>query len=102
MLLAGGFAVGGLLGGWLVSRHVISDRGLRVMFSFFLLYVAGNMLFRSENRVQAALKTAVILAGFGVMYVGARVLGRRLERRLDLPEVYRRRLSAPLPPDYEI
>src|SRR5689334_407622 len=57
MLLAAGFAAGGWLGGQLVSRHVVSDRGLRVMFAFFLLYVAGNMLFRSEARVLAALKT---------------------------------------------
>jgi hypothetical protein len=60
------------------------------------------MLFRSENRVQAALKTAVIIAGYGIIYASARLLARRLERRLDLPESYRARLAAPLEPDYEI
>jgi len=102
LLLAAGFAVGGYFGGWFANRHVVSDRFLRVMFAFFMLYVAGNMLFRSENRVQAALKTAIIMIGFGVIYACARVLARRFEARLDLPEIYRKKLAAPLAPDYEI
>ena len=51
---------------------------------------------------KAALKTAVIIVGYGIIYGSARVLARKLERRLDLPETYRARLSAPLETDYEI
>ena len=102
MLLAAGFAVGGYFGGWLANRHFISERFLRVMFSFFMLYVAGNMLFRSEDRVRAALKTTLIMLAFALTYAFARMLGRRLETRLNLPETYRAKLGAPLTPDYEI
>jgi uncharacterized membrane protein YfcA len=102
MLLAAGFAVGGYFGGWFANSAIVSERFLRILFSFFMLYVAGNMLFRSENRVQAALKTTVLMIGFGVIYVCARVLAKKLEAKLNLPEIYRRNLSAPLPPDYEI
>ena len=102
MLLAAGFAVGGYFGGWFANSAYVSERFLRVMFSFFMLYVAGNMLFRSENRVQAALKTAMVMIGFAVIYVCAKVLAKKFEAKLDLPETYRRNLSAPLPPDYEI
>jgi uncharacterized membrane protein YfcA len=102
LLLAAGFAVGAYVGGVIANSHWVSERGLRVLFAFFMLYVAGNMLFRSENRVQAALKTAVIIVGFGVVYVGARALARRIEARMDIPETYRARLGAPLAPDYEI
>ncbi len=104
LLLAAGFAIGGYLGGAIANSRIVAenDRWLRILFALFLLYVAGNMLFRSENRVQAALKTAVIIVGYGIVYGGARLLARRLERRLDLPETYRARLSAPLEPDYEI
>jgi uncharacterized membrane protein YfcA len=102
MLLAAGFAVGGYFGGWFANRHFVSDRFLRVLFAFFMLYVAGNMLFRSEDRVRAGLKTVVIMVGFAIMYLGARMLGRRLETKLNLPEVYRSKLGAPLTPDYEI
>src|SRR5439155_13259405 len=75
MLLAAGFAVGGYFGGWFANTHYVSERYLRVMFAFFMLYVAGNMLFRSENRVRAGLKTAAIMIAFAAVYAGARLLG---------------------------
>jgi uncharacterized membrane protein YfcA len=102
MLLAAGFAAGGYFGGWFANTQYVSERALRVMFAFFMLYVAGNMLFRSEDRVRAGLKTVVIMVGFAIIYLGARLLGRRLETKLNLPEVYRSKLGAPLTPDYEI
>jgi uncharacterized membrane protein YfcA len=103
VFLACGFAVGGYFGSWLANSRFVSERGLRILFAVFLLYVAGNLLFRSENRVVAGLKTAGVIAGYGVVYVGARMLGRRIERGLDVGEVYRRRIAgAPLAPDYEI
>jgi len=101
-LLAAGFAVGGYFGGWFANRHFVSERFLRVLFAFFMLYVAGNMLFRSEDRVRAALKTTLIMLAFALTYAFARMLGRRLETRLNLPETYRSKLGAPLTPDYEI
>jgi uncharacterized membrane protein YfcA len=102
MLLAAGFAIGGYFGGWFANRHFISERFLRVMFAFFMLYVAGNMLFRSEDRVRAAMKTILIMLIFALTYAGARLLGRRLETKLNLSETYRAKLGAPLTPDYEI
>src|SRR5439155_23743740 len=75
MLLAAGFAIGGYVGGWFANTHYVSERFLRVMFAFFMLYVAGNMLFRSENRVRAGLKTAAIMIAFAAVYAGARLLG---------------------------
>lgn len=102
MILAAGFAIGGYFGGWFANSAYVQERYLRVLFAFFLLYIAGNMLFKNENRVQAAIKTTVIMVGYGVIYLAARALARRLETKLDLPETYRSKLSAPLPPDYEI
>ena len=102
MLLAAGFAVGGYFGGWFANRHFVSERFLRVMFAFFMLYVAGNMLFRSEDRVRAAMKTILIMLAYALAYAGARLLGRRLETKLNLSETYRSKLGAPLTPDYEI
>ena len=101
-LLAAGFAVGGYVGGRLVATGLVPERALRVLFAFFLLYIAGNLLFRSENRVRAALKTVVVMTGYATVYAGARVLGRKLESKLDLPELYRSKLATPLAPDYEI
>jgi len=101
-LLALGFAIGGWLGGWLANSGFLSERFLRVTFALFMLYVAGNMLFRSENRVMAALKTSLLMAGFVIVYAAARLIGRRLERQMNMTEEYRKRLSAPLAPDYEI
>src|SRR4051794_39256459 len=50
-LLAVGFTGGALVGSVLVTKHIIPASILRPLFAFFLLYVAGNMLFRSEGRV---------------------------------------------------
>ena len=102
---AGNVSVGAaawLAAGWLANSGVLSERLLRVTFALFMLYVAGNMLFRSENRVAAALKTGLLMLGFAAVYAGARLLGRRLERRMEMTEEYRKRLGAPLAPDYEI
>mgnify|MGYP000967012574 CR=1 FL=1 len=103
MIMAGGFAVGAFGGAWLATRGVISERGLRMFFVGFLLYIAGNMLFRGERRVWAALCTVCLVASYAVAYVALRAVGRRWERTLNLPEQYRKQLEQPTPaPEYEI
>lgn len=100
--LAAGFAAGAFVGAWLASRGVISERALRLFFVGFLLYIAGNMLFRSERRVWAALCTVGLAMAYALSYVALRALGRRWERKLDLSETYRARLDEPTAPEYEI
>lgn len=104
LTMALGFALGALGGAWLATRGVISERALRLLFVAFLLYIAGNMLFRAERKVWAALCTVGLAAAYGVAYLALRVVGRRWERALDLPEAYRAHLDAPAPspPEYEI
>ena len=105
-LLALGFAAGAYVGAVLVTRKIIPAQALRPIFSFFLLYLAGNMLFRSEARVAAVLHTLVKAAGlmliYAISFLGLRWLGKRWERSLSITEIYRQRLDRPLPPDYEI
>lgn len=102
MTLAVTFAVGALVGAWIVSRGWISERGLRVLFVAFMLYVAGNMLFRGERRVWAALATVGIAAVYGAAYFALRAMGRKWEKELCLPDTYRERLLSAVTPDYEI
>ena len=105
-LLALGFAAGAYVGAVLVTRKIIPAQTLRPIFSFFLLYLAGNMLFRSEGRVAAVLHTLLKTAGlmmlYAISFLGLRWLGKRWERTLSVTEIYRQRLDRPLPPDYEI
>jgi uncharacterized membrane protein YfcA len=106
LLLALGFVFGAYLGAVLVTRKIIPDEMLRRVFAFFLLYLAGNMLFRSEGRVAAALfsllKTGVLMLAFAASFFLFRWLGKRWEKSLSISEIYRERLEGPLPPDYEI
>lgn len=102
LLMASGFALGAYAGAWLTTRGVLSERALRLCFVAFLLYVAGNMLFRSERRVWAALCTVGLAVSYGAAYLALRAVGRRWERTLDLPASYRKHLDAPAPPEYEI
>ena len=62
-VLAVGFALGAWFGGWLVTTGRIPERALRHLFVFFMLYVAGSMLFRSDRRVWAAAKTIAPVVG---------------------------------------
>jgi hypothetical protein len=102
LTMAAGFALGAYGGAWLASRGVVSERTLRLMFVGFLLYIAGNMLFRGERRVWAALCTVGLAAVYGITYLAMRALGRRWERSLNLAESYRARLDEPMAPEYEI
>jgi hypothetical protein len=102
MVMAAAFSVGALGGASLAARGLIPERALRLFFVGFLLYIAGNMLFRSERRVWAALCTVGLAAAHGVAYVTLRALGRRWERKLELSEVYRAQLGEPTAPEYEI
>ncbi len=104
LTMASGFSLGAFGGAWLATRGVVPERAMRTLFAVFLLYIAGNILFRGERRVWAALGTLGVAAAYGASYLALRALGRRWERALDLPQEYRRRLDAPAapPPEYEI
>lgn len=102
MIMAAAFSVGAAAGAWVVTRGWVSERALRVVFVTFLLYLAGNMLFRGERRVWAALCTLGLGGAYGLAYVVLRALGRRWERDLRLPTLYREQLGAPMAPEYEI
>src|SRR5688500_13539134 len=58
---AAGFAMGAYLGGQFVARGAVPEGMLRVLFALFMLYVAGNILFRGEPRVRAATATVAVL-----------------------------------------
>ena len=101
-LLACGFAVGAFFGGRWVNSGAIPSGALRMMFAFFLLYVAGNIIFQSDPRVWAVIKTAVLMIGAGVSYVAMRAIGRRMEKRWSARETFMSTLQHPHRPDYEI
>jgi uncharacterized membrane protein YfcA len=102
MCLAIGFALGAYVGGRLVNTGVIPTAALRMLFAFFLLYVAGNIIFQSDVRVWATIKTAMLIFGTGVIYLALRAIGKRMEKRLSPHEAFASALQQPLRPDYEI
>jgi len=67
-----------------------------------LLYVAGRMLFRTGGRARAALETALLMGAFLCSYAVMRLLGHKLKRMPNWPEVYRQRQREPFDYDYEI
>jgi uncharacterized membrane protein YfcA len=102
MYLAIGFAIGAYVGGRWVNSGVIPSGALRMLFAFFLLYVAGNIIFQSDPRVHALIKTATVMLGAGAIYLALRTIGRRMEKRLSPHETFASALQQPLRPDYEI
>jgi uncharacterized membrane protein YfcA len=102
MLMAAGFAAGAAVGAYAVTKGWVSERALRYVFVAFLLYIAGNMLFRGERRVWAALCTVGLGSAYTVVYWAMRALGKRWERDLRFTTLYKQQLDTPMAPEYEI
>src|SRR3954463_573708 len=62
MLLAGGFAVGGYIGGVIVNHKWIDEVMIRRLFILLLLYVIGRMVWRSDPEIRATTKTLILMA----------------------------------------
>ena len=101
-LLACGFAVGAYVGGRLVNSGAIPRDTLRMLVAFFLLYVAADILIRSDKYVWAVIKTGAVLAGVAVGHVTLRLVGKRVARTLTPREIFADAIEHPLRPDYEI
>ncbi|MEI8197534.1 MAG: TSUP family transporter [Phycisphaerae bacterium] len=101
-LLALGFLLGGLLGGWLVNARVIQPIVLRIGLALFLIYFAGSLLFRSGGRARAALEACLLVAAFALVYVVLRLLGRHWMRMPGGRELYLRRRAQSGSGDYQI
>jgi uncharacterized membrane protein YfcA len=102
LLLGAAFMIGAWLGALLVTSGRVPDRVLRVGFALFIIYVAGNMLFRSERRVWAVVQTLMLVGAFALAQVLFRMIGKRWDRGLAADAEYQRRVRASLAPDYEI
>jgi len=101
-LLAAGFAIGAYLGARTVVSGVVPEGPLRALFAFFMLYVAGHILFREEPRVRAVTATLAMLGLAFVARLGLKRLGRRWEKLPPAAQVYREQMTHPFEPDYEI
>ncbi|MCC7408030.1 MAG: sulfite exporter TauE/SafE family protein [Phycisphaeraceae bacterium] len=100
-VLALGFAAGAWLGALMVGWGWIPEAVLRRLFACFMVYVAMNMLFRSDARVWAALATVVIVASATAVYMFCRLMGRQWERQSAV-SVFRERAARPMAYDFEI
>lgn len=102
LVLMVGFGCGAWIGAKWANAPWMSAEHLRTGFAFFILVMAGLMLFRSEPIVRTAAYTLGIVGAYAVAYVALRLVGRKLERSPDAGEIYRARMSRPFAPDYEI
>lgn len=103
IFLALGFSIGAFLGSKAVNQQLVSTETLRLLFAFFLLYVAGSIIFRqTSSTVWATVKTGLMMGFFAVGYVLALLIGKRLARRFSAREAFVSNLSKPVAPDYEI
>ena len=98
-LLAVGFAAGAYFGGRWGNSGVVPVGTLRLLFAFFLLYIAGSIIFQSDARVWAVIKTVGVMLIMGVTFVLLRAVGRRMEKRLSSREVFASALRQPRRPD---
>lgn len=90
-LLALGFLVGGLVGGWLVNNRIIPALVVRIGLALFLIYFAGNLLFRSGGRARAALEACLLVAVYAAVYGVMRLLGHHWTRMPRGRDIYLQR-----------
>ena len=103
LLLAAAFAIGAYVGGRVVIAGFVPENVLRLLFVFFMLYVAGVMLFRNDPVVRAVSGALAISAAYAVAYFVMRRLGRKWdEAPVSVAQEYRQRRKEPFSPDYEI
>ena len=101
-LLGLAFMFGAWAGALLVTSGKFPERTLRIGFALFIIYVAGNMLFRSERRTWAVFQTLLLVAAFALAHLLFRMIGKRWDRELSADKEYQRRVRGAMAPDYEI
>jgi uncharacterized membrane protein YfcA len=101
-LLGVAFMFGAWGGALLVTSGKIPDRALRIGFALFVIYVAGNMLFRSERRTWAVAQTLMLVAAFALVNLLFHMIGKRWDREWSADKEYQRRVGSAMEPDYEI
>jgi uncharacterized membrane protein YfcA len=100
-LLAVSFAAGAWLGSIGVNKGWVSDAALRRLFAFFLLYVAGRILFQ-EPKARAAAATVGLMLGYAGTYAAAGLLARRWEHAPAAHTIYQQKVQRPAAHDFEI
>ena len=100
--LACGFAAGAYLGALLVNRDLINPAALRIAFVLLLIYVAARILFHPGGRATTALEVSLLFAGFAIIHVIMRLLGRNWKPKSGWPRMKTREQKFPLDHDYEI
>jgi uncharacterized protein len=101
-LLAIGYLGGAFLGSQIALSEVISQAMLQRVFGLFMIYVAFNMIFKSEEHAWATV-VAILTAGLAwLVFLGARTLGKRLARPAPVHATLQKRLTQPIEREYDI
>lgn len=101
-LIAAGFVIGAFAGATLVNQGWINRHALRITFALFLVYVAANMLFRKGGHARSAIEVTVMIAGFAMVYLIMRMVGKRYRDMPHWGEIYRSKLKRSVPYDFDI
>ena len=101
-LLAAGFAIGAYAGALIVNGGWINRNALRITFALFLIYVAANMLFRKGGHARSAVEVTLMIAGFAMVYLIMRLVGKRYRDMPHWGEIYRSKLKRSVPYDFDI
>jgi uncharacterized protein len=100
VLLACGFVLGAYIGAICANR--IEPNRLRQIFAFFMLFIAAMMLFRGDVSTRAVMTALLLMVVYSTVFAIVRLLGRRWDKAIAAPELYRQRVQQPFAPDYEI
>lgn len=101
-LLAIGYLGGAFVGSQIALSDVISQGLLQRLFGVFMVYVAFNMIFKSEEYAWATV-LAIVAAGFAwLSFLGASLVGKRLAHPLTVQINIQNRLTQASEREYDI
>ena len=100
--MAAGFAIGAFFGSWVITKGWFPEYIFQRMFAIFMLYVAAQMLFKSDAPAYAALQTTVLIAVGTGSWLIFRTIGHFWMKHPMSSGVFQARLAHVSEDDFEI
>ncbi len=100
--LAVGYFGGAWLGSQIALAEIISQAALQRIFGVFMIYVAFNMIFKSEEHAWATIVAIAAAATGWALFIAAKLIGKQLARPVTVQDALQHRLTQPIEREYDI
>jgi uncharacterized protein len=101
-LLAVGYFGGAWIGSQIALSEVVSQAMLQRIFGLFMIYVAFNMIFKSEQHAWATVVSILASGVAWLLFIATKMVGKQLARPITVQAALQYRLTQPIEREYDI